>query len=296
MARPRKNPEEGLSAQEKSKTSVAEPDATAAAAAYTKVEPELASLEAEDLRPINVDIPAAVHVALGVAPKLKTLREELVAALPKHPINYLDNLEYYALAAWFANLVHTLSGGGGDPYKQLIEEAQGLRKTLLVAAEPLALKNLIEAEKVKAIRSGQGHKDLAQDLIDLSALYREAWSRIKNKTVAEIEEVDRASTLGHQLQSLLAVRESGAAEGSADEIEERRARAFSLLQKAYDETLRAVTYLRWRDGDVEAFAPSLFKAPRAPRKAKGASDESATAAPPATEPEVLSTGDEPPAI
>jgi hypothetical protein len=54
-----------------------------------------------------------------------------------------------------------------------------------------------------------------------------------------------------------------------------------------------VTYLRWREGDVEAYAPSLFKTPRV-RKAK-ATDDGSTAAPPAVEADEAK-GDEPPAI
>jgi hypothetical protein len=297
MARPRKNPsDESTPAPEKPKASApaAEPDATAAAAAFARVQPELASLKPEELRPINVDITAAAHVALATATKLQALRDAVVAELPKHPIQSLDNLADYALAAWFANLVFTLAGGGGDPHKQLVEEAGGLRKTLLVSAEPLALKGLIEAEKLKEIRSGSGRgADLANDLVELSHLYREAWPRIKNKTITELEEVDRAGKLGEQLRALAAVRDSGTAKGTPEEIADGRARAFSLLQKVYDENVRAVTYLRWREGDVEAYAPSLFKTPRV-RKAK-ATDDGSTAAPPAVEADEAK-GDEPPAI
>ncbi|MBI5479925.1 MAG: hypothetical protein HY906_13755 [Deltaproteobacteria bacterium] len=39
---------------------------------------------------------------------------------------------------------------------------------------------------------------------------------------------------------------------------DRRDRAFTLLVNAYDTFQRAVTYLRWNEGDAGTIAPSLF--------------------------------------
>ncbi|WP_437980893.1 hypothetical protein [Sorangium sp. So ce117] len=43
------------------------------------------------------------------------------------------------------------------------------------------------------------------------------------------------------------------------EAADRRARAFSLLVHAYDQTRRAVAYLRWDEEDADTIAPSLYK-------------------------------------
>jgi hypothetical protein len=57
------------------------------------------------------------------------------------------------------------------------------------------------------------------------------------------------------------VRAAGQREqGPAVVVETARIRqqAFTLLVKAYDETRRAVSFLRWREGDADTIAPSLY--------------------------------------
>ena len=59
---------------------------------------------------------------------------------------------------------------------------------------------------------------------------------------------------------------------------EDRARAFTLLVRAYDDCRQAASYLRWREGDVDDFAPSLRPKPR---RGKSGPPEPAPGQPPA---------------
>src|SRR5262249_4506170 len=43
------------------------------------------------------------------------------------------------------------------------------------------------------------------------------------------------------------------------DTEAQRARAVTLLANAYDACRQALAYLRWKEGDAESVAPSLFK-------------------------------------
>jgi hypothetical protein len=88
--------------------------------------------------------------------------------------------------------------------------------------------------------------------------------------------VRRAGELGPELLAALGVREHGVAPGPS-EAADRRARAFTLFVDAYDQTRRAVTYLRWKEDDVETIAPSLYKG----RGGRGASSSDTDAAQPA---------------
>ncbi|WP_438043097.1 hypothetical protein [Sorangium sp. So ce128] len=117
--------------------------------------------------------------------------------------------------------------------------------------------------------------DTANDLVALSALFSGSWPEIAGKTAATEAEVRRAGELGPELLAALGVREHGAPGPS--EAADRRARAFTLFVDAYDQTRRAVTYLRWKEDDVEAIAPSLYKG----RGGRGASSSDTDAAPPA---------------
>ena len=57
----------------------------------------------------------------------------------------------------------------------------------------------------------------------------------------------------------------------SDNANDTRQRAFTLLVTAYDEVRRAVTFVRWAEGDADAFAPSLYAKSR--KRRPGASDD-----------------------
>lgn len=239
-------------------TKPAPPDT--ARAAFERLQPELRALPPERLVPVNVDIPTAVSLVLGVAPRLRSFREDIVRMLPHHPIQWLDRLEDIALAAWWVHL-HTLSvrqqDTSDDAVQRLVAEATSLRRSLLLAADALADRALIDDTPLQQIRQGQGRIDLANDLVALAALFRTAWDRIEGKTAITREDIDRAAALGMQLLAALGAQRSPS-QTEATQAADMRVRAFSLLVHAYDENRRALTYLRWHEDDADDIAPSLF--------------------------------------
>ena len=241
--------------QKVSPTKPAEP--TKAGAAFASIQTELAALDASELATINLDIPQSVSIALGALPGLSPHRAALVTHLPTFSVRLWDRLESYALAAWYAHLLALPAGSPGSPVKPLLEEAAKLRQDLLADAEALARRGLVDAAAVKEIRAGQGNIDTANDLVALSALFLAAWSNVENKTAATMEDAIRAGDLGARLLAALGVREHGlpAPAESAD----RRVRAYTLFVRAYDQVRRALTYLRWDEGDADRIAPSLYK-------------------------------------
>ncbi len=80
--------------------------------------------------------------------------------------------------------------------------------------------------------------------------------------------------------TILGEREQGASRVPAAEM---RLRALTDLVRRYDEVRRMVTYLRWREGDADDIAPSLY-ARRLGRKAADGrpQDEVATPVTPVT--------------
>ncbi|WP_437597092.1 hypothetical protein WMF28_31295 [Sorangium sp. So ce590] len=229
-----------------------------AAAAFDKILPEIEALSPDRLIAINLDIPRVVSQVLGVLPGLLALRSAIAEHVPTHDVALLDRLETYALAAWYAHLAWLSSGGAENAVKPLLAEAAPLREDLLSDAEALARRGLLDADTVAEIRAGLGHIDTANDLVALSALFTVSWAEVANKTAATEEEVRRAGEIGPQLLAALGVREHGKGPGPT-EAADRRARAFSLLVHAYDQTRRAVAYLRWDEEDADTIAPSLYK-------------------------------------
>jgi len=251
-----------------------------AAAAYAKIEKELDALTPAELAAINLDIPQAVSIVLGALPGLAALRASIVKDLPNHPIAQFDKLETYALGAWFAHLLALPAGSASNPVKPLIEEATPLRANLLSDAEALARRGLLDAAIVEEIRAGQGHVDMANDLVALSALFLSSWAEIENRTAAIEKEIRRAGELGPLLLAALGVREHGAPVSPGDAAD-RRVRAFTLFSRAYDAVRRAVTYLRWHEDDADDIAPSLYKG----RGGRSASTGGAATPSPETPPE-----------
>ncbi|WP_437875408.1 hypothetical protein [Sorangium sp. So ce513] len=258
-----------------------------AAAAFDRALPEIEALSPDRLISVNLDIPRVVSQVLGVLPGLRALRADIAEHLPTFDITRLDRLETYALAAWYAHLLSLSSGDVENAVKPLLAEAAPLRENLLGDAEALARRGLLDAATVADIRAGQGHIDIANDLVALSALFSASWSEIAGKTAATEEEVKRAGEVGPQLLAALGVREHGKGPGPT-EAADKRARAFALLVHAYDQIRRAVAFLRWDEDDADEIAPSLYKG----RTGRATSSTESTAAPaaPADEAPAQPTG------
>jgi hypothetical protein len=251
-----------------------------AAVALASVEPEIAALSFSVLLSINVDIPRAVAVAIGALPHLRDLRPRLVAELPEHPIHTTDKIGTYALAAWYAHLLTLPTSKTEGMLEALLAEATPLREDLLVAAEALAHKKLLDPETVTDIRSGLGNLDKANDLVALAALFTQSWSHVHAKTTVERKDIERAAELGPLLLVALGAREQpGPGASKPTDLAERRVRAYTLFVNAYEEARRAVWYLRWHEDDVDDIVPSLFATRKGARKAKPAEPEAPSEAP-----------------
>lgn len=240
--------------------------------AFANVEAKLLAIPKDSVLVVESDVGAAVTIVLAALPKLRDLREAVATELPQHPVNYIDELEELAHAAWFADVLANHSGDS-EAGKALIEEATTLREGLLIGAEALAFRGLMDKEQVAAIRRGHGDLDAAKDIVTLAQLFAAAWPQVAAKTAVEKKELERAAKLGPELMFALAAKKQATKKGSK-EPSEIRARAFTLLVTAYEATRRAVTYLRWTEGDAETIAPPISKK-RGPRKAKGEAEAAA---------------------
>jgi hypothetical protein len=228
-------------------------DLAPAAEAYQALEAGYADLPAESLIPINLDIPRAVATVLGAEPRVRSLLPAMEAEMKNPPTAVIDALRQTALGAWYAHLIALPAKSGGTG-KELLERATPLRSKLLKAADALADAGLVDATAVARIREGSGNIDKATDLVALAALFSQSWNEIHDKTAISRAQVDEAAAIGPNL--LLALSEDPLPKsGDANDM---RHRAFSHLVKTYDELRRAVSFVRWAEGDAESFAPSLY--------------------------------------
>lgn len=238
----------------KSAAKIGSPDE--AKSAFEEMRPELDRLSADEVLAVNVDVPRAVSIALGAEPHIRAHEAEIQKALPLHTLEHIRRLRIYALGTVYAYLESLPLAKRADA-KALLEEAGTLKERLLVAADALAHAELIDGAKLDEIRAGNGHLDLATDLIALGATFDLSWERVASKTAIDRSQVERASALGTELLGALGARDH-AANRVAPEALDRRNRAFTLLVRAYDDARRALAYLRWNEDDVDMIAPSLY--------------------------------------
>jgi hypothetical protein len=261
-------------------------DETLAYEIFARVLPEIEALPVEELIPVNLDVPVAITTSLGALPEILALRDQ-IANLPHSPIRVIDGIENYAFALSVANSQYLSAVRPADDLEELTEEGTKVRETLALTAEMLAHHGLIDKNTLNNLQGPNGYRNLASDLGVLSNVLRDAWPNIQGKCAIEFSEIERATKLGQRLMRVVGLREQGPAIiAKATDV---RNRAFTLLTRAYDEARRAVTYLRWHDGDVDRVAPSLY-AGRSNGRRKASSDVVPPVATPAATPPNASAG------
>lgn len=226
---------------------------------YIKVEPELLALPESEVVRVQVDVPRACAIALGAVKAIESMKPLVATELPAHDVAAINGIVDYIFAAYYANAICAASSSDVTKLQKKCAEATPLRLDLLIQAEALAHKGLSDAAKVAEIKAGTGYLDLANDLTSLSLLFRSNWSLVKDKTTVSQQEVERADVLGREILTDMGARLQPNGESTTiDEQLDRRARAFTIFQRAYERCRQAAAYVRWDEGDAEDVVPSPF--------------------------------------
>jgi hypothetical protein len=224
-------------------------------AAFQRVESEIVALEESELVLVNLDVPSAVATALGARHKILDYREEM-AELRGVDVSKLDKLRDYGYALLHTQTEYHAASGKDETLGELVDELQDIREQLFADAQGLARRGLLDREEVAKLRSGLGHKNLAMDVNGLVRAFREEAGALLGKSPVTREELDNAAELAARV-----IEEVGAKEQAPAVTAEAtllRQRAFTLFTRAYDEARRAVSFLRWNEGDADSIAPSLW--------------------------------------
>jgi hypothetical protein len=220
--------------------------------AYQRCLPVMLALPESQLAPVNLDVRMAVMKVLGALPAISALRER-AAALPESDLSAFDELGDYARALGHAHVVHSVAARRDAAPQALRERARRVRSLLVSDVKALVERELITPDPLGQLKGTPGYRNLAFDLLALVALLRDAWSTIEGRTALTRGELDQAEALAHELLVAYSRREK-----TPETSTEMRLRAFTLFVRAYDEVRRAVRYLRWKEGDYDAIAPSLY--------------------------------------
>ena len=105
------------------------------------------------------------------------------------------------------------------------------------------------------------------------------WPQIEGKCALTLEELKRSQAITDALAAYLASREQ-TPERKAEAMEVRD-RAFTLVVDRWDDVRRVVSFVRWKQDDLEEIAPSLFGGRNRKSKTEGQDEKPAQ---PATTP------------
>lgn len=232
--------------------------------ALDRVRPEMAALGESKTKPINLDIQSATATVRGSLAEIMLMRPQIVAQVPGVDISQLDNLETYALALLQANATHLVSTSPPEALAGLAEEGTKLRATLLSDATALANRGIINNASLDNLKGPMGYRNLSSDILALATLLRSNWSAIASKSCVTEAELDRAEVVADQLNEAYGIHDQGPAAVATYALE--RQQAYTLFVNAYDQVRRAISFLRWDNGDFEDIAPSLYAGRTTTRK------------------------------
>lgn len=264
-------------------------EAPALKTALDERRPSLLAMNEQDVdRQPKVDASVAAEIVIGSAPRIAHHRPAIVAQFGDEAGTLVDELPVVALATKQADVELTAAAVNAD-LGPLEADMRAEHQLLLTDAQALANRKLIEPQRLDAARGTMSYRQLIHSTLVLVALFREHWAAIESHTPMTTADLDRCEQKATRMLTTLGEREQGASRVPAVEL---HFRALTDLVRRYDEVRRMVSYLRWREGDADEIAPSLY-ARRAGRKAQDESTPStdvSPAAPAAPAPAVLPNG------
>ncbi|HEU4409176.1 MAG TPA: hypothetical protein VFS43_28215 [Polyangiaceae bacterium] len=237
------------------------------AAAYVRIEDAIDAMTDKEVGVVRQYITLAVAIVFGALPNIGAYLPAMRKATPELDFDELDRLPDYVQALYYLHLMTMSPEEAAADLSVLLAEAGPLRGRLLSAAEMMVTFGHFSAERVANIRSGTGHIDTAEDLGSLVRLFREAGPELTAKTPVSEAMLERAGELSFQIVAALGRRKVGSDGSAPSRLVRDKARVFRLVARTYDQARRGLSFLRWKEGDVDSLAPSIFAGRRRSRGA-----------------------------
>lgn len=221
--------------------------------ALALLRPELLAMEPALILPVNLDVPAAAMTVLGSLELVRSFEPALTGIFGADATRPIERLELLALAALGAHAQWRMVDAGRNVRLQ-VRELTGIRDVLRAEAGALILHRVIAAGVIDELVGGKRSEDLCLDVLQLVSVFQRHWDVIEGGSGVGRLSLVRAENLADELLLALAERGQRQLSPAAD----LRNRAFSLMVHTYDDVQRLITFLRWKERDYEAIAPSLW--------------------------------------
>jgi len=247
---------------------------------FRKRRPAIEAVPMSETKAVTVDVQQASMVALGVHDLLhKPEHEPVIAALAKLGIidrALIDGLADTARATWYArhklivaSAVHTEAA---LPL-ELLEPALACRSRMRKSLEYNLEGHVKASTLLTQLRIGTGHLDLANDLLGYADMY------VEHDEAIELDPKNYRATdepLARRLSDEITTALGVTATPEQTTWKNLQARAFVLLKKHYEESVRLGQFLYYYENPDELF-PSMFTASRAAPSSRDKTAEPAKA-------------------
>jgi len=228
------------------------------------------SLSMDLVEPARIDVQPAAAIVHGIAlrdsqPSRRIWFEKL-ASVQLYDLDMLDRLPDISLATWYARrrqLAKLAISSNAVVPDTVVRESQQIRARMLRVLEYWFGDHATVAGELAGIRAGGGHQDLANDLEDVADLYvREDIQPILSQDRKDYnkEDVATARRLAGIIFKALGLDQDNEADGWTDLCH----RAWTLMQRDYNDHRRAGTFLFGASEDSDETYPSLVSAVRSP--------------------------------
>lgn len=244
-------------------TQTTEPSVADALTAFESTRAERDALTADRLVPTNLDVGAGALTAIAAVRRLAPF---LLAICAKGPevAAAIRNLLTYAHAAFYANYVYQHASPSTEEFQRLLATLVKQRTRAFGVLQMCVAFGILDESVLAGLREGSGHRDTLEDVGAAEQLIRERWASLEGTKLLTIADLDEMRATTVKFATVLAEKESVAT--VATEAANDRQRAFTLLARAYDQVRRALTYIRWEEGDADEIAPSLWVRPGGGRR------------------------------
>lgn len=227
-----------------------------AEAAFLEHAAEIAAVPDAEMLPVNVDLLSALGIMASRAEELMAYKAQIQALAPSYDTSCFDKLGGYIRAARWAQVLVSTASRPPESIQKLLDANIAARARLVDDVEVLARRELVDPAYAVELRGINGHRNVAFDTLLLAGVLRKSWAKIKGKTAVTMAEIEEAERLSERLSTELERRDRQ--QDVRAEAGVTRQKAFTLAYGAYDQIDRAVTFVRWNEGDAAEIVPTIY--------------------------------------
>lgn len=235
---------------------------------------EAMALPAGEIKPLRSPATRAARNARTGQTNVLKHRARLRKELPYLEHDRLERVLRVALAVVFAASIAARQVKPAPTTRPKMKRVYHLRRLMLNSLRAVADKDVpaeekvVSHEEVNAINAGQGFRDALGDLATLVHIFLTRAAALKGQTPVEAKDIEEARALVEELAPNFDPSGTGLAkeEPTYDEATDLRDRLWTMLQRDFEELVKAGTYL-WGQQVTRHVPPLLSGARRAAKKA-----------------------------